>query len=114
MAVYSYNDVQKLNNLSSSFNSDINFLNKIFNHFIIGLEFGKSKFKIRGGYNAKRRQELKNDAFMAFSGFSWGVGLHLYDIEIDYARSTYHIHGSPNYITVSTSLDKIFNKNKAQ
>tara|TARA_B100001750_G_C15311082_1_gene497298 strand:- start:577 stop:822 length:246 start_codon:yes stop_codon:yes gene_type:complete len=76
----------------------------------MGWEFGQNRFKIRGGYNVQRRYELKNDSYMGFTGFSWGVGIKLYNLEIDYSRSTYHIYGSPNYFTISTSLNNIFKK----
>ena len=80
----------------------------------MGWEFGKNRFKIRGGYNVQRRYELKNDSYMGFTGFSWGVGIKLYNLEIDYSRSTYHIYGSPNYFTISTNLNNIFKKYNAK
>ena len=51
----------------------------------MGWEFGKNRFKIRGGYNVQRRYELKNDSYMGVTGFSWGVGVKLYNLEIDYS-----------------------------
>jgi len=101
-----YDNIQDFNHLNSELNSELNFLNKLFSHFIIGAEFGKDKFKIRGGYNVKRRYELSY-IYPGFSGFSWGLGLRIKDFELDYSRSTYHVYGSPNYFTISTNLSKI-------
>ena len=101
-----YDNIQDFNHLYSELNSELNFLNKLFSHFIIGAEFGKDKFKIRLGYNVKRRYELR-DFYPGFTGFSWGLGLKIKDFEVDYSRSTYHVYGSPNYFTISTNLNKI-------
>ena len=38
-------------------------------------------------------------------GFSYGVGINVYKFNISYSRSEMHIHGSPNYITITTNLD---------
>ena len=101
-----YDNIQDFNHLYSELNSELSFLNKLFSHFIIGAEFGKDKFKIRLGYNVKRRYELR-DFYPGFTGFSWGLGLKIKDFEVDYSRSTYHVYGSPNYFTISTNLNKI-------
>ena len=61
-------------------------------------------FAFRLSYNYQRRQELKTSARPGFVGFSWGVGINIYKIQIDYARSTYHLAGAPNFISISTNL----------
>lgn len=77
-------------------------------HFIVGgeLYIGKN-LVLRGSYNYRRRQELKIDDRMALVGFSWGMGIRISRFQINYSRSTYHLQGSPNYFTITTSLDKI-------
>jgi hypothetical protein len=41
---------------------------------------------------------------MGMVGFSWGLGLKVSKFQIDYSRATYHLNGSPNYITIRTNL----------
>jgi len=78
-------------------------------HLVFGGEMliGKN-LSLRAGYDYKRRQELKVVSRTATVGFSWGIGLRISKINIQYARSTYHLAGSPNYISVTTSLSELF------
>jgi hypothetical protein len=81
------------------------FADKAMRHVVIGGEFIPSKyFLIRFGYNYQRRQELGVQSKMGMVGFSWGVGLRISKFQIDYSRATYHLNGSPNYITLRTNL----------
>lgn len=76
-------------------------------HMIFGGEFyiGKN-LVLRGSYNYKRRQEMKVPDKLGMVGFSWGVGIRVNRFQIHYARSAFHLVGSPNYFTVSTNLDQ--------
>jgi hypothetical protein len=78
-------------------------------HLVFGgeLMIGKS-LSLRAGYDYRRRQELKTASKTATVGFSWGIGLRISKFNIQYARSTYHLAGSPNYISISTSLTEHF------
>lgn len=88
-----------------------NFGDKAMRHIVIGGEFIPSKyFSIRFGYNYQRRQELGVDSKMAMVGFSWGIGLNISKFRIDYSRATYHLYGSPNYISISTNLSAFAKK----
>ncbi len=81
------------------------FAQKAMRHVVIGGEFVPSKaFSVRFGYNYQRRQELGSYNKMAMVGFSWGIGLKISKFQIDYSRATYHLNGSPNYITIRTNL----------
>jgi len=81
------------------------FADKALRHFVIGGEFIPSKhFQIRFGYNYQRRQELGVSTKMGMVGFSWGIGLRISKFQIDYSRATYHLGGSPNYITIRTNF----------
>jgi hypothetical protein len=42
-------------------------------------------------------------------GFSWGVGLRIYKFKINYARSTYHQVGSPNYLSLTFDINSFTN-----
>ena len=82
------------------------FGDNLMRHLIFGGEFyiGKN-IVLRGSYNYKRRQEMKMPDKSGMVGFSWGVGIRVSKFHINYARSTYHAVGSPNYISISTNLD---------
>lgn len=83
------------------------FLDKAMRHVVIGGEFLPTKhFTLRFGYNYQRRQELGVYNKMGTVGFSWGFGLRISKFQIDYSRATYHLNGSPNYITISTNLSE--------
>ncbi|MBS4060194.1 MAG: type IX secretion system protein PorQ [Bacteroidetes bacterium] len=74
-------------------------------HIVLGGEFyiGKNLI-LRGSYNYKRRQEMQIPDRLAMIGFSWGVGIRVSKFNINYSRSTFHVVGSPNYLTISTNL----------
>lgn len=75
-------------------------------HIIIGGEFYIGKgLALRGSYNYKRRQEMQVPDKLAMIGFAWGIGVKISRFQINYARSTFHVVGSPNYISISTQLD---------
>ena len=81
-------------------------------HIIFGAELyiGKN-LVLRGGYNYRRRAEMKIEDRMAMVGFSWGLGVRIYKFRINYSRVTYSLAGSPNYFTIAFDLDS-FKKNK--
>jgi len=86
-------------------NGFADFADKAFRHVVIGGEFIPSKFlSFRAGYNYQRRQELGVYNKMGMVGFSWGLGLKISVFQFDYARATYHLNGSPNYISLRMSL----------
>ncbi|HSV87555.1 MAG TPA: type IX secretion system protein PorQ [Bacteroidales bacterium] len=83
---------------------------KVLRHIVIGAEFlPTSNFAVRFGYNYRRRQELKVDSRVSTVGFSWGFGIRISRFHFSYGRSTYHLAGAPNHITVSTRLSDFFN-----
>ncbi|MBE0650593.1 MAG: type IX secretion system protein PorQ [Bacteroidales bacterium] len=79
---------------------------KLMRHFIFGgeLYLGKN-LTLRAGYNYLRRKELTISERQGLVGFSWGIGIRISHFQINYARTTYHMAGSPNYFTLATSLD---------
>lgn len=89
------------------------FGDKVFRHVVIGGEFIPSKFfALRVGYNYQRRQELGVNNKMGMVGFSWGLGLKISIFQFDYARATYHLNGSPNYISLRMTLGNSSSKQK--
>jgi hypothetical protein len=86
-----------------------NLLDEGLRHLVIGLEFMPVKnFAIRVGYNDQRRKEMALDSRASTVGFSWGLGLRVKKININYARSTWHLNGSPNYISITANLSDLF------
>lgn len=82
-----------------------NFADKLMHHVIIGLEFSPSRsFSVRLGYNYHRRKEMIVDSRLSTVGISWGFGFRISKFHLSYARSAYHLAGSPNVITITTNL----------
>lgn len=83
--------------------SDIS--NKLMHHVIFGMELAPGKsISFRVGYNYHRRQEMKVASRLSTVGLSWGFGIKIYKFKLSYARSAYHLAGSPNVITLTTNL----------
>lgn len=82
---------------------------KFFSHIVFGGEFNiTDNFVLRLGYNYRRHQEMKVEAKSSTTGFSWGFGFRISKFQFNYARSTYHLIGSPNYITITSNIDELF------
>ena len=76
-------------------------------HVVIGGELTPAKFlSLRVAYNYQRRQEMKIYDAKGMVGWSWGLGLNISKFRFSYARSAFHVAGSPNYITISTNLSE--------
>ena len=87
---------------SNTENKESTFENVI-RHFIVAAEmFPGRNFNLRFGYNFQRRKEMLLDERPATVGLSWGFGLKIAKFHFSYARSAYHLYGSPNHITVLT------------
>ena len=88
------------------------FGDQLIRHFIIGGEIYLGKnLVLRGGYNFRRRAEMKVVTKPGMVGFSWGIGVRISKFKINYSRSRYHLEGSPNYLTLSIDIDA-FGKDK--
>lgn len=75
---------------------------KIARHFIIGTElyFGKY-FNVGLSYNHLRRAELAFESHKRLGGFSIGFGLHLRQMDIEYALAKYNASGASNNLTLN-------------
>jgi len=81
------------------------FADKAFRHVVIGGEFVPSRnFSFRLGYNYQRRQEMKVESKKGTVGFSWGFGFRVSKFNFSYARSAYHLSGSPNMLSIAFNL----------
>lgn len=87
------------------------FGDKLMRHIIVGAEFIPTQnFSFRMGYNYRRRQEMKVDSRLSTVGFSWGFGFKISRFQLNYGRSNYHLAGAPNHISISTSLQELFQR----
>lgn len=78
---------------------------KAMRHVVVGGEFIPTRnFSVRFGYNYQRRQEMKLESKRSTVGFSWGFGFRVSRFNLSYARSAYHISGSPNIFSLGINL----------
>lgn len=83
------------------------FADNLMMHIIMGAELNITDFlSLRGGYNYGRRQDNGVGTKMSTVGFSWGIGIRISKFHFSYARSRYHLAGSPNYITLTFNLNE--------
>lgn len=81
------------------------FGDKLLRHMVFGVEFLPSKnFHVDFGYNHRRRKELAFAERMSTVGFSWGFGFRVYKFLFSYGSARYHLGGSSNHFSISTSL----------
>jgi len=81
------------------------FGDKLMRHFIIGAEVSPSRsFSFRLGYNYQRRKEMVVASRLSTVGLSWGFGFRLKHLYFSYARSAYHLAGTPNVITLTSTI----------
>ncbi len=84
-------------------------LDNLARHAVIGIEFCPSKaFHIRLGYNYRQMKEMQAATGFNFSGFSYGVGIRVKKFYISYSRNNYHQNQAPNFISISTDLNRFF------
>jgi hypothetical protein len=82
-------------------------MDKIFRHFIFGVEVEPVKvFSIRLGYNHMRRQELQIGEKAGFGGITAGAGFKVKQFTIDYAFAKYSTKGSSNHISIACNLNE--------
>lgn len=81
------------------------FADNAFRHFIIGLELEPAKvLSLQIAYNYDMRKEMRLYNKPGAVGLSYGVGLHIRQWNIQYARVHYHSASVPNFLTLSTNL----------
>lgn len=76
-----------------------------FTMFTVGGEFTLSKaLKFRFGFNNERRKELKTGTSAGMTGFSFGGGLILKKIRLDYSYNSYGAIGNISRITIALDV----------
>ena len=75
-------------------------------HLIISGELSlfKDNLFVRGGFNFQRRFDMTIDSYGGLVGFSFGLGMNVSKIKIDYSRSSYHLSGQINTFSITTNL----------
>ena len=112
----SYENPYSSNNQAFLLNEDettesLKFSDRLFRHVVIGGELLLSENLIlRLGYNYRRRKELGVNTKLSTVGFSWGFEFKISRFRLSYARSAYHLAGSPNYFTITTNISELFAK----
>ena len=83
---------------------NIGFIANAFRHLIVGAElFPKKAVNLRLGYNFRRAAELKLQNVRTFSGFSFGFGIKMKKLKLNYAYSKFH--SAANASTFSLLID---------
>ncbi|WP_369048621.1 type IX secretion system protein PorQ [Tenacibaculum sp. UWU-22] len=113
---FTINNLQKWNlsvpnpsNSTTDFNGNvtpekITFINNLARHFVLGVElFPEKAINLRLGYNFKRGNELKLQNVRTFGGISFGFGLKMNKLKLQYAYSKYH--SATNVSTFSLQID---------
>ena len=97
--------------LSPDRSNSISFADNFMRHVILGVEFVPAKaFWFGMGYNQRQRKELRETNAGGAAGISWGAGLCIKNIHIDYGHGRYHLAGSSNSISISFGLFERFMK----
>ena len=85
------------------------FADNLFRHVGVGVELQVKKvFFARLGYNYRQMREMKAADVFNLSGFSFGFGLEVKGFKFCYSRNNYHLTQAPNFISITTDLDRFF------
>ena len=80
------------------------FIDNMFRHFVVGAElFPERSINLRVGYNFRRATELKLQNVRTFGGISFGFGLKMNKIKLNYSYSK--VHTASNISTFSLQFD---------
>tara|TARA_B110000003_G_scaffold276517_1_gene323503 strand:+ start:112 stop:1131 length:1020 start_codon:yes stop_codon:yes gene_type:complete len=84
----------------------ISFLKNAIRHIVIGAEFfPDSPINLRAGYNFRRSSELRLQNARSFSGISFGFGIKIDKLRVNYAFSKYHAATSSSTFSLQFDLD---------
>ncbi|WP_299679785.1 type IX secretion system protein PorQ [uncultured Tenacibaculum sp.] len=86
---------------------DISFVDNLFRHFSIGAElFPKRAVNFRIGYNFRRGKELQLQNIRSFGGISFGFGLRMNKVKLNYAYSRFHTASNVSTFGIAIDLNK--------
>ncbi|MEL7219868.1 MAG: type IX secretion system protein PorQ [Bacteroidota bacterium] len=64
----------------------------------------KDNFRLRLGYSHLLRKELSLTEFRSLAGFTFGAGIKINRFRLDYGRTTFHLAGGVNQLTIATNI----------
>ena len=86
-----------------------NAFDQVMRHVMLGVELTPIKnFYLRVGYSYRKRQELMLPSKPATVGFSWGFGIRIFKMYINYGSADYHLAGNTNHFSIRADLNKLF------
>ena len=82
------------------------FMDNAMRHVVLGAELFPDKgFSLRLGYNYQRSQELKLEGTRTFAGLSFGFGLKVKKLNLNYAFSKYHPASNSHNFSLGINLN---------
>jgi len=88
-------------------------VDNLFRHLAFGAELsiGQNEvFRLRLGYNHLRAKELAVTGFRSLSGFSFGFGVKVKKIRLDYGVGRYHLAGGANHLSLIVDLHELVSR----
>ncbi len=85
-------------------------IDNLFRHLAFGAELGLGQnevVRLRVGYNHLRAKELSVSGFRSLSGFSFGFGIKIKKIRLDYGVGRYHLAGGANHLSLTLDLHEL-------
>ena len=76
-------------------------------HFVFNGELfigKKENFRLRFGYSHLTRKELSLEEYRSLAGFTFGAGIKINRFRLDYGRTTFHLGGGVNQLSISTNI----------
>jgi hypothetical protein len=85
---------------------EISFFNNASRHFVFGVElFPQNKLTFRFGYNNRRAKELSLPNTRTFGGLSYGFGLRLDKLHLNYSLTKFHPSANSNTFSLIIDLN---------
>lgn len=92
---------------------ELNFGEMLLRHVVVGAEFQPSKsFHFAVGYSFRRRAEMRMLTRRSSAGLSFGAGLRIFKVYVNYARSIQHVAGANNHFSLTMDFDSFRKKSK--
>ena len=84
-------------------------LDNVGRHINVGVEVDiKHIFFARVGYSYRQMVEMRAAETLNLSGFAFGIGVRVKGFELCYSRNNYHLIQAPNFISITTDIDRFF------
>jgi hypothetical protein len=113
LSYYNPNGLQTDPLTGEALDQELNFGQMLLRHVVVGAEFRPSRsFHFAVGYSFRRRAEMRMLTRRSSAGLSFGAGLRLFRVYVNYARSIQHVSGTNSHISLTFDLDDFRRKNK--